>query len=534
MEISRRNLIKASMVVGSALSVPAVLRAQTLPSLERTVRVVVGNLTVLDPVVTTADSTWDHAFAIYDTLFGADANLESQPQMVGKWGVSDDKKTYTFELRDGLAWHDGTPVTAADCVASIRRWAEVAPSGPLFKSRTKDIAKRDEKTFTIALNEPFGALISVLGFQGPFMMREKDALLPPTEQAIDNIGSGPFKFNHALARPGARFVYDRNERYVPRKEAASGLAGGKIAKVDRVIWDNGLAADQQTAFAALQAGEVDLLYSPPFDLLPVVESDPNLELEVLDQAGQDYFLRMNCLQEPFDNAKARQAMLHLIDQEAFLRAAFGESKYVKPVTSIFGNATSLSNDENTGWYRKGGDPEKAKQLFKEAGYAGQKVVILQPTDWAEGSNTSQLLAATLQKIGINAELAPSDWGGLVARREKKESVENGGWSIFISSDSEALRGNFLASTTLPMSGETGWYGWPQDDEFETLRAEFANLETLEERKAVARKLQRIWWNYVPEVLLGQSTGPVARRKSLTGLIGLPAILPYWNMQKVPA
>ncbi|MBX5199786.1 ABC transporter substrate-binding protein [Rhizobium laguerreae] len=534
MKISRRDLVKASLVVGTALTVPEILRAQTLPRLDRTVRVVVGNLTVFDPVVTTADVTWNHAFAIYDTLFGADANLESQPQMVGKWGMSDDKKTYTFELRDGLGWHDGTPVTAADCVASIRRWAEVAPSGALFKSRIKDISRQDDRTFTISLSEPFGALISILGFQGPFMMREKDANLPPTEQAIDNIGSGPFKFNHALARPGASFAYDRNEKYVPREEAPSGVAGGKIVKVDRVIWDNGLSSDQQTAFSALQAGEVDLLYSPPSDLLPVLESDPSLELEVLDQAGQDYFLRMNCLQEPFNNVKARQAMLHLIDQEAFLHAAFGESTYVKPVTSIFGNATSISNDENTGWYRKGGDSEKAKQLFREAGYAGQKIVILQATDWAEGSNMSQLLAAALRKIGINAELAPSDWGGLVARREKKEPVENGGWSIFISSDAEAVRGNFLASTTLPMSGERGWYGWPENAEYEALRAEFVNLETLAERKAVARKLQRIWWNYVPEVLLGQSTGPIARRTSLTGLIGVPAILPYWNMQKAPA
>lgn len=534
MEISRREIIKTGLAAGAALSIPSVLRAQTPPSFDRTVRVVVGDLSVFDPVVTTSDYTWDHAFAIYDTLFGTDAKFEPRPQMVGKWGVSDDKRTYTFELRDGLGWHDGTPVTAADCVASIRRWAQVAPSGELLLARAKDISKKNDKTFTIALSEPFGALLTILGFQGPFMMREKDASLPPTEQVTANIGSGPFKFNHALAKPGASFTYDRNEKYVPRREAPDALAGGKIVKVDRVVWDNGLFSDQQTAFAALQAGEIDLLYTPPFDLLPAVESDPTLELEVLDQAGQDLFLRMNCLQEPFNNVKARQAMLHLIDQEAFLRAAFGESKYVKPVTSIFGNATSISNDENTGWYKRGGDQDKAKELFKEAGYTGQKVVILQPTDWAEGSNTSQLLAATLQKIGVKAELAPSDWGGVVARRAKKDPVESGGWSIFISGDSEALRGNFLASTTLPMSGEKGWYGWPQNDEYEALRAQWGNLETLDERKLVARKLQRIWWDYVPEVLLGQSVAPVARRKVLTDLIRVPAILPFWNMQKASA
>ncbi|MBM2716239.1 ABC transporter substrate-binding protein [Mesorhizobium caraganae] len=529
MTISRRNLFKVGIAAGTALSFPSVLRAQTSP--DRTVRMVIENLSVFDPVVTTADVTFTHAFAIYDTLFGTDSKFVPHPQMVGKWDVSDDKKTYTFELRDGLGWHDGTAVTAADCVASIRRWGQVAPGGQLLMARAKDISKKDDKTFTIALKEPLGALLTILGFQGPFIMREKDASLSPAEQVTANIGSGPFKFNHALAKQGASFTYDRNEKYAPRNEAPDGLAGGKVVKVDRVIWDTGLSADQQTAFAALQAGEIDFLLLPPVDLLAMIESDPNLELQVLDKAGSDMFVRMNCLQKPFDNVKARQAMLHLVDQEAMLRAAFGDPKYFRTVTSMFGNETPVSNDENTGWFKKGGDPEKAKQLFKEAGYAGEKVVILQPTDWKEASNASQLLAATLRNIGVNAELAPSDWGGVVARRANKAPIEDGGWSIFITGNSEASLGNVITDVTLPMNGEKGWFGWPQSGEYEALRVKWADVETLEERKALARKMQRIWWDYVPQVLIGQSVVPIARRKTLTGLIGVPAWIPFWNMQK---
>ncbi|RWO94843.1 MAG: ABC transporter substrate-binding protein [Mesorhizobium sp.] len=529
MTISRRNLFKVGMAAGAALSMSSVVRAQTALADARTVRMALGNLRVFDPVVTTADDTFSHAFAVFDTLFGADSQFEPHPQMVGKWGISDDKKTYTFELRDGLGWHDGTLVTAADCVASIRRWGQVAPGGQLLMSRAKEISRKDDKTFTIALKEPLGALLNVLAFQGPFIMRKKDANLPPTEQVTNNIGSGPFKFNHALAKPGASFTYDRNEQYVPRDEAPDGLAGGKVVRVDRVIWQN--ISDQQTALAALQAGETDFLWTPPVDLFASIESDPNLELQVLDNWGQDMFLRLNCLQKPFDNVKARQAMLHLVDQEAMLRAAYGDPKYFRTVTSMFGNDTSVSNDENTGWFKKGGDPDKAKQLFKEAGYADEKVVILQPTDWAEASNASQLLAALLRKIGVNAELAPSDWGGVVARRAKKGSVENGGWSIFITTESEAILGNAITDVTLPMSGENAWFGWPQSDEYEALRAKWADVETLQERKALARKMQRIWWDYVPEVLIGQQVVPVARRKTLTGLIGLPSWIPFWNMQK---
>lgn len=533
MTISRRDLIQAGIAAGMSLVAPSVLRAQTAPTAARTVRMVkAGDLRIFDPIATTANITTDHGLAIYDTLFSFDSRSLPQPQMVGKWGVSDDKKTYMFELRDGLGWHDGTPVTAADCVASIRRWSQASPSGKLMMERARDISKKDDKTFTITLNEPLGLLINILGSASVptlFVMREKDADRPATEQVTANIGSGPFKFNKALAKPGASFTYDRNEKYVPRKEAPDGFAGGKIVNVDRVIWDN--IGDQQTAFAALQAGEIDYLETPPFDLFSVIESDPNLELQKLITSGSDMFLRMNCLQRPFDNVKARQAMLHLIDQEAFMRATIGNPKYYTTITSWFGT-TPYSNDENTGWFKKGGDPEKARQLFKEAGYAGEKVVILQPTNFPIFANAAQLLAATLRKIEVNAELAPSDWGGLVARRAKKDPVEEGGWSIFMSSESDYSHGDPIGNPTLLANGEEGWYGWPKSDGYEALRAKWADVETLDERKALAREMQREYWDAAGTVLLGQYFSPIARRRALSGLISTPAALvPMWNMQK---
>ncbi|MER9425999.1 ABC transporter substrate-binding protein, partial [Mesorhizobium sp. M0317] len=209
MTISRRDLMKVGMAAGAALSIPSVLRAQTTAAGARTVRMVKAvDLRVFDPVVETSNITVDHSLAIYDMLFSLDAKLMPQPQMVEKWGVSEDKKTYTFELRDGLSWHDGTPVTAADCVASIRRWVHV-PSAQLLMERAKDISKKDDKTFTIALKEPLGLLINLLATnngQPLFIMREKDASRPATEQVTANIGSGPFRFNQALAKPGSSFT----------------------------------------------------------------------------------------------------------------------------------------------------------------------------------------------------------------------------------------------------------------------------------------------------------------------------------------
>ncbi|RJT27229.1 ABC transporter substrate-binding protein [Mesorhizobium waimense] len=530
MGISRRNLITTGLAAGTVLSIPSILRAQTATD-ARTVRMVpAGDLRVFDPISTTAGISANHGLAIYDTLFSLDSKLAPQPQMVGKWGVSDDKKTYTFELRDGLGWHDGTSVTAADCVASIRRWAAVAPGGQLIMERARDVSTKDDKTFTIALKDPLGLLIDILAdVTTPllFVMREKDANQPAAEQVAANIGSGPFKFNHELARPGASFAYDRNDEYVPRKEPSDGHAGGKIVKVDRVIWDN--IADPQTAFAALQAGEVDLFDKPPADLYSLIESDPNIVLQ--STWAVDVVMRMNFLHKPFDNVKARQAMLHLIDQEAFMRVAVPDPKYTGAVTSIFGKDTLYSNDENTGWYKKGGDPEKAKQLFQEAGYAGEKVVILQPTNRPVYDRAAQLLAGELRKIGVSVELAPSDWGGVVTRRANKGPVESGGWSVFLTSESDYSLGNPLGTPFLTASGDKAWYGWPKNDEYEALRAKWADIETLEERKALARNMQRIWWDFVGDVRLGYNVETRAHRKTLTGLISKPQLTPMWNMQK---
>ncbi|MBP2239003.1 peptide/nickel transport system substrate-binding protein [Sinorhizobium kostiense] len=533
MIISRRDLIKLSVYAGAALSASSILRAQAASEDTRVVRVVLDQLpSGFDSHNTTSANTGNHALAIYDMLFAFDSQRVPRPQMIGNWGVSEDRMTYTFALRDGLGFHDGTPVTAADCVASIRRWGAASSAGKLLMERTKDVSKRDDKTFTIVLREPFELLIEALASPSQILavMREKDANLPPTEQVTANIGSGPFKFNQDLAKPGASFTYDRNERYVPRKEAPDGLAGGKVVKVDRVIWDN--ISDQQTGIAALQAGEIDLLLTCPPDFYSTIEGDPNLELQLVITGGQCMFARVNFLQPPFDNVKARQALLHLVDQEAFMTVIAPDPRYRHPITSMFGNGSPYSNDENMGWYKKGGDPEKAKQLFKESGYAGERMVILDSTDWAQGDVAAQLLASELKKIGVNAELAPSDWAGITARRANKGPVDEGGWNIHISSWPNGALSDPMGTALLQANGENAWYGWPKNEEYEALRAQWAVVETLEERKALARRMQHLWWDFVGAVFLGQAVSPSARQKTLTGVISTDGLVPLWNMEKV--
>ena len=242
-----------------------------------------SDLRVIDPIFTTAYITRDHGYMVYDTLLATDSNFKIQPQMAD-WKVSDDKLTYTFTLRDGLKWHDGAPVTAEDCVASLKRWGKRDGMGQKLMDFTASIEATDAKTITLKLKEPYGLVLESIGKPSslvPFMMPKRLAETPADKAIPEQIGSGPFKFVQAEFQPGVKAVYEKNKDYVPRKEPPSWTSGGKVVKVDRVEWIT--MADAQTAVNALQSGDIDFMENPPFDMLPVLEANKDLKIERPEQ-----------------------------------------------------------------------------------------------------------------------------------------------------------------------------------------------------------------------------------------------------------
>src|SRR5215468_10152839 len=291
-----------------AVALGASLPLAPIASAETTLRAALhSDLKIIDPVWTTALISTHHGFMIYDTLFALDEKLEVKPQMVERWSVSDDKLTWTFTLRDGLAWHDGAAVTAEDCVASLKRWAARDGMAQKLMSFVAELKAVDGNTFIMRLQEPYGLVLATLGkptSNVPFMMPKRVAETDPNTQITDTTGSGPFIFKKEQWKPGEKAVYLKNPNYKPRPEPPSGFAGGKVVKVDRVEWV--WIADPQTQINALINGEIDFIEAPPHDLLALAEADPNIALQVLAPMGRQYALRFNVLHKPFDNAKIRQ------------------------------------------------------------------------------------------------------------------------------------------------------------------------------------------------------------------------------------
>jgi len=529
-KIFRRTILLSGIALIAAAAMPGIRHAIAAPNSKNTIRAVMhADLRVLDPVWTTANITINHGAMIYDTLFGLDKDYVPQPQMVGEHKVSDDKLTHTFTLRDGLAFSDGSPVTTEDVVASLRRWGARNNAGKHMMQYVKDMPIVDAKTFQIVFSEPYGLVLNALAENGTVIMRKKEALTDPNQQITEYIGSGPFVFNQKETQLGHRYVYDRNPGYVPRKEPPSGTAGGKVVKVERVIFEN--MADEQTAMSALQAGEIDFMEMPPQDLLDVLRSDNNLNVEVLNKTGHMGWMRVNHLHPPFDNVYARQAMLYLIDQQEIMRAAFGSSDLWKKCGAYLACDTAMESDVNTDWLKGGQNIEKARELFKKAGYDGRPVVVLHATTHYLANPAALLTVQWLKQAGVNAELATSDWGTMLVRRNSKAAPTEGGWSIFFTAATGHSLSNPVTASGHATNGEAAWFGWPNDPKQEALREKWARTPTLEGQKAVAQEIQENAWNFVPHMYLGQFYRAAAWRKNVTGVIGVPEVVPFWNMEK---
>ena len=491
-----------------------------------------ADLKNIDPIWTTAYITRNHGYMVYDTLFALDENLEVQPQMVDRWSVSSDGLIWRFVLRDGLRWHDGAPVTAADCVASIRRWSARDGMGQKFADATSELRVVDAKTFELELGAPYGLVLESLGkisSNVPFMMPERHASMDPFEQIPDALGSGPFIFVKDEWIPGARVVYVRNPDYVPRAEPSSFAAGAKRANVDRVEWH--YIPDSATAMNALMAGEVDYFELPPHDLLPILETASGVVIENLDPLGVQGWLRMNHLHPPFDDPRVREAVLWLIDQEHYMRAAVGNPAYYQTCPAMLACGTPFESTVGSEAL-VGHDIDKARELIAAAGHEGAPVTILQPTDIAILNSASLVTAQALRDAGFVVDLQAMDWSTLTSRRPITDPPSQGGWNLFHTWALAVDVANPVAN--IAISGgcrERAWFGWPCDGKIERLRDTFARTSDPDSRETLAQEIQARAFEVVTHGLYGQWSNPVAYRDSLRGLIKSPVQF-FWNIEKV--
>src|ERR1700733_321815 len=363
---------------GTALAAPAIGgTAKTLLFVPQ------SPLASLDPVWTSAMTTRNVGFMIYDVLFGRDEWMNPQPQMLAGYVVEDDGKRWVMTLRENQWFHDGQKVLARDCVASLRRWMVRDPAGATLSSRLAALEARDDRTIVVRLNRKLPSLPKLLSKlqTTSIMVPERLANTDPFKQLPEPIGSGPFRFLKDEYVIGSHAALVPFERYVPRDEKPSFTSGGHKVLVDRMEWK--MIPDAATAANALVTGEIDWLEMPLPDLLPLLRRAPNVKIGRLDEYGFISQLRPNHVSVPTNNVKIRRAIRAAISQREVMDAVMGgdpESAIV-PMGYLVTGKPEVDNagmDELT----KKRSPAEIKALFAEAGYHGETLVMLHTTDQA--------------------------------------------------------------------------------------------------------------------------------------------------------
>jgi len=524
----RRTFLAAS---AATLALPAIGQAESKRVLKFIPQ---SDLAILDPVWTTAYVTRNHAYMIYDTLYGQTGQKEgfkATPQMVAGHTVENDGKTWKLTLRDGLIFHNGEKVLARDCAASIKRWGARDAFGQALMARTDEISTPDDKTIVIRLKQPFPLLPDALGHGASNMcaiMPEQIAASDPFKQFTEVVGSGPFRFKTDERVQGSFFAYERFDKYKPREDGETSFtAGPKIVHFDRVEWH--VQPDYATKAAAMQAGEMDWWENPPADLLPLLRK-ANITVEITDRTGTPFLLRPNHLYPPFDKPAVRRALLGAIDQSAYMIAMQGEDTSLWSVPcGFFPPVSPLASNAGMSVLTGKRDYAAVKKALEAAGYQGEKVVLMGATDQPANYPLAEIAADMLKRVGVNVDYQATDWGMVVQRRALTKPPADGGWNLFCTGFSGL--DFFTPASHLPLrgNGRGAWFGWPEDPKIEALREAWFNASDVAAQKKVGEEAQLQAFENVPYYPLGLAQLPTAFLPAITGVPeGFPI---FWNVRR---
>ncbi|GAB5378542.1 MAG: ABC transporter substrate-binding protein [Acuticoccus sp.] len=490
-----------------------------------------GDINSVDPIATTNYTIRNSSYLIYDVLFALDENFEVQPQMAESVDVSEDGLTYTITLREGLTFHDDSPVTAADAVASLERWGKADGLGKIMFSKLESIEATDDLTLVITMAEPWAQVLPAIGkisSNVPVIMPKRLAEKDPSDPVTEPVGSGPFRMLTDEWVPGSIAVYEPFAGYKPRSEPASMAAGGKVSHFDRVEIVN--IPDTATAVDALLVGEIDWMEEVPGDMLPLFEGEEAAKAKPALQSGNSMQLVVNHLNPPFDNPKIRHALQLAVEQEPVMQAINGDNTDLYKICgAVFFCDTPFASDINTDRVLQR-DPEAAKALLEEAGYDGTPVLLMHVTDIASHDAAYSVLKPMLEEAGFVVDNQVSDWATVATRRASKEPVANGGWNVFFTGWGYIDQINPMTNVYVAGACENGWFGWACSDELQDLREKFATTSDPAEQKKLAERMQEVTHDLVPYVPMGQIFPSQGLATSLEGYLDSPVPF-FWNVSR---
>jgi peptide/nickel transport system substrate-binding protein len=518
--IGRRTALGLPLM-GAALAT-GLARPAFAQGAARTLRFVPhANLTSLDPLWSNSLISLMHAYMTCDQLYGLDDGLIPRPQMAEGHTLSDDRLTWTFTLRPGLAFHDGEPVLARDAVASITRWSKRDAFGKRMASQLVEMKALDDRRFEIKLNKPFAHLLYGLGGTFCFIYPERIANTDAFTQIADATGSGPYKFVRDEWVAGASAGYLRNDKYVPRQEAPAFWSGGKVAHFDKVDWR--ILPDAATAAAALQKGEVDWLERPLLDLLPVLRRAAGVKVEPLDPLGFYGMVYFNQAVPPFDNPKLRAALIPAINQTDFMQAIVGDAADLSRTNvGMFTPGPPFASPAGMEVLTAPRSLARARQLIQESGYKGEKIVQIVPAELPAPNAMAEVARAMMKELGLNLDYQSMDWGTMIGRIQSKDPNVLKGWNVYCIAWAGLWPSN--PGSHIPL------YGSNPNPKMEALRDAWFDAPDLAAQQKVTADMQTLGFQDPPYIPVGQYFIPQAYRTGLSGFVKAANTV-LWGVKK---
>jgi peptide/nickel transport system substrate-binding protein len=479
-----------------------------------------ADVTILDPLATTAYPTRNHGHMCWDTLYGLTEDFAPSPQLAAGHVVEDDGKRWTFTLRDGPVFHDGEKIRAGDAVASIRRWLPRDSHGQVLAQRLDDIRVLDDRRFELRLKRPFGLMLDALAkpWSYPcFVYPERFAAVDPAKPLTEVVGSGPYQFVAAERVSGAQVVYERFARYSPTQTGQISLtAGPKIAGFARQEWK--VISDPFTASAALQSGEIDWWETVTPDIRPLLARSPQVALDEPDRDGTYASLRFNHLLPPFDDPAARRALLKAVSQPDFMTAVAGvDPSQWRDGVGCFPSGSPLASGTGMEALTSPRDLNAAKDALRAAGHFGAPVVALHATNVPNQDALMSVGVDMLRQLGFDTTDATSDWGTMLQRRANKTPLAQGGWSVLIALFSSGEFMTPAGNVLLRGNGKDAWFGWPTAPKLEELREAWFDAADVDPQRKIGAAIQQQFFQDVPYIPLGQYLAATAYRRDLTDI-----------------
>lgn len=449
----------------------------------------------LDIMQNASSPTRDIAWHIFETLVALDKDFAVKPMIAQDYSVSDDQKVYTFTIREGVNFHDGTTVAAEDVVASLERWRLVSAVGQVASEYIEDVKEVDEFTVEITLNEVYNGFLDDMAAPKtglviiPKEIAEEAGEKPLVPEQL--VGTGPYQFEKW--ERGNEIVLTKFDEYSQLEETEwGGLTGKKEAALDQLNFL--IVKDPQVKLNGLKTDLYDYAQAIPTDLYEVVETTPNAS--PVSYINGYSMLIPDKSEEPFDDLKVRQALNYALDKEAIAQSTYGNEEFYEMDGALFDpSQTELYSAEGTDSYLDY-DVEKAKELLEESDYNGEPITIMYANNTETYKRISQMVQQQLEEVGFTVELDPYEWATYLERW-----LEPSNWDIVTIGYSTRFSPNELGFL-LPDRQSSGWYN---SERWSELMTQWGLAATSEERQEILTEMNETVYDELPFLKVANET-----------------------------